>query len=106
MAKNHLVIYSRDCLRCSHFIEAGREMAGLKLQEFHECHYENNNPNCPAADLVVNITGYAARLAVAVRKARDMRLPAKEAELLAEVAKEPSMFREVFYTYLNQTDKK
>ncbi len=89
----YLEVYSRKCLRCSHLVEGAK-------QTYEECHYLQGNEDCPASEVRIVVTGKAARAARLIMKAREERNPAREAQILQEMANESPAVLHQLYTRL------
>jgi hypothetical protein len=90
----HLALYSADCMTCSHLCETG-------ITAHEKCHYNKGNRLCPAAEVRIVIVGEALTYARRVLRARDRRLPEKEARLMKYVAAQSPAFQSRFYEYLD-----
>lgn len=86
----HLEVYSRKCLRCSHLVEGAK-------QTYEECHHLHGNEDCPASEVRIVVTGKAARAARLIMKAREDRDPAREAKILQSMAGEsPAVLHQLY----------
>ncbi len=94
MELEHLALYSADCMTCSHLSETGTEA-------YEKCHFSKGNKLCPAAEVRLVVVGEALTYARRVLRARDKRLPKKEARLMKYVAAQPAAFQSRFYEYLD-----
>lgn len=49
MQKDRILIYSPDCLSCSHLVD----VEGCKLKKHKDCYFENGNDRCPAQYITI-----------------------------------------------------
>lgn len=94
MELEYLALYSTNCMTCKHLTETG-------VREFQDCHFSKGNKQCPAAEVRIVVVGEALEYARRILRARDKRLPKREAKLMKYVAAQSAAFQSRFYEYLD-----
>lgn len=90
----YFALYSANCMTCKHLIETG-------TREFQDCHFSKGNKQCPASEVRIVIVGEALDYARRILRARDKRMPNREARLMKHVAAQSAAFQSRFYEYLD-----
>jgi hypothetical protein len=86
---DYLALYSAKCKTC-------KALDPEETKEYTNCHFNNGNKNCPAAEVQIAVVGEAMRFANIVKKARAGGDLKREVEILQEVGKRSAAFQQKF----------